>query len=75
MFGRYRFASPRALFRTDPIESVEFECGNRGEAEGELSQRATIPDGEDLPVLEVGDGAFDRGADTGEVLVLLNLGR
>jgi hypothetical protein len=32
-----------ALFITDPVESVEFECGDRGEAEGEFSQRSTIP--------------------------------
>lgn len=63
----------RALFRIGPVESVEFERGDRGEAEGELSQRSTIPDGQNLPVLEVGNAAFDGGADTREMLVRFNL--
>lgn len=63
-----------ALFRTGPVESVEFECGDRGEAESEFSQRPTISDGQDLPVLAVGDTAFDGGADTGEMLVRFHLG-
>lgn len=50
----------RALFRTGPVEPVEFECGDRCEADGEFSQRAAISGGQDLPVLEVGDGAGRR---------------
>lgn len=64
----------RALFRTGPVESVEFERGDRCEADGEFSQRSAISGGQDLPVLEVGDAAFDGGADTGEVLVCVDLG-
>ena len=64
----------RALFRTDPVESVEFECGDCGEADGEFSQRSTISDGQDLPGLEMGNTAFDGGADTREMLIRFNLG-
>jgi hypothetical protein len=63
----------RALFRTRPAESVKFECGDRGKAGSEFSQRSTVPGGQNLPVLEVGDAAFDRGADTGEVFVCVDL--
>jgi hypothetical protein len=68
------WAVPGALFRTGPVESVEFERGDRCEADGEFSQRSAISGGQDLPVLEVGDAAFDGGADTGEVLVCVDLG-
>ena len=62
-----------ALFRIDPVESVEFERGDRSEAEGEFSQRSMIPDGQNLPVFEVGNTAFGGGADTREMLVRFNL--
>jgi hypothetical protein len=64
-----------ALFRIDPIGSVEFERGDCGEAEGEFSQRSTIPDGQNLPVLKVGNTAFDGGVDTREMFVRFNLRR
>jgi hypothetical protein len=65
--------SLRALFRTGPIEPIEFECGDRGKAGSEFSQRSAISGGQDLPVLEVSDAAFDGRADTGKVLVCVDL--
>ena len=69
-----RCGTHRALFRTGPVEPVEFECGDCREADGEFSQRSAISGGHDLPVLEVGDAAFDGAADTGEVFVCFDLG-
>jgi hypothetical protein len=55
-------AAQRALFRTYPIDPVELKCSDCGQAEGKLLQWTAVSGGQDLPVLEVGDAAFDGGA-------------
>jgi hypothetical protein len=36
---------------------------------GEFGEAVAVAGGEDFPVLPVGDGAFDRGADAGDAVV------